>query len=418
MDWMSTQRFDVAPQESSPRRSARIGELQEQVATLLPRLRIAVIFGGSKAAEGAVINQTVNSRSWKSYEAVANDIAAALQRLGCGQVLVVPEDMRLGERLKQEDVHLAWLNSGGVQGYSPVAHAPAMLEMLGLPYIGHDPLTAASLDNKLAFKRQIKAAGIPTASFLGWHPASGPLDPARNEAFQRVFAGWTGGFVVKPVSGRASLNVMFAESQEALPELVEHIFLATHNQVLIETFLPGREYCVAVCGPVIARGRALDRLGEAFAFAEVERVLDPDERIFTSMDKRPITRDRVRPLNAAEDDADAPVRRGLRNLGRRVFADLALETLVRLDVRANEHGELFVLEANPKPDLKAPEGQVTSLICAGLEEQSMDYDDLILSLLADRLDRLFSHRRGAAHQLLALAGPAGELLQTGVHDGS
>ena len=115
--------------------------------------------------------------------------------------------------------------------------------------------------------------------------------------------------------------------------------------MLIERYLGGREYCVAACGPTVARGGQLDKLDGPFTFAAVERVLQDDERIFTSMDKRPITGKRVRSLDPAKD---GKVINQLNELGRRVFTELNMETLVRLDVRADEEGRLFVLETNPK----------------------------------------------------------------------
>jgi len=65
---------------------------------------------------------------------------------------------------------------------------------------------------------------------------------------------------------------------------------------------------------------------------------------------------------------------------------------VRLDVRADARGDLYVLEANPKPDLAAPRASSTSLICAGLDRYGMSYDDLVLSILADRVATLFDGR--------------------------
>ena len=35
-----------------------------------------------------------------------------------------------------------------------------------------------------------------------------------------------------------------------LPEVVDEVFNATDNLVLIESYLPGREFCVSVGGPV------------------------------------------------------------------------------------------------------------------------------------------------------------------------
>jgi D-alanine-D-alanine ligase len=114
---------------------------------------------------------------------------------------------------------------------------------------------------------------------------------------------------------------------------------------------------------------------------------------------RPITTERVRRL---DPDRDAEALAGLERLARDVFVEIGLETLVRLDVRADAAGKLYVLEANPKPDLKAPTATSTSLICAGLADYGMSYDDLILSLFADRIDLLFREKRGVEGKLLAL----------------
>ncbi len=203
------------------------------------------------------------------------------------------------------------------------------------------------------------------------------------------------------MSGRASHHVHLVEDVDGLEEVVAEVYAATDNHVLIETFLPGAEYCIAVAGPVVARGGRLARLDGPFTFSAIERRLDDGERIFTSMDHRPITVDRVRLLNA---EADRPLHDRIHALGRMVFEELDLETLVRLDLRADEAGRLHVLEANPKPDLAAPEAERTSLVCAGLAEHGMSYDDLVLGLLADRLDILFCRRRGTAHRLLELLG--------------
>ena len=368
---------------------------------LLPRLRMAVVYGGDKSAAGAVINQTGNRRPWKSYQAVAEDIAGALRRIGVGMVELVPDDMRLGPDLLQHDIHIAWLNTGGVQGFHSVSHAASMLEMMGIPYVGHDPLTAAMLDNKDAFKRHLIALGIPTTPFVTWNLERGPFVPDLNSRFFGTFGHFRGPFVVKPVSGRASLHVHVVEEVCDLTEKVAEVYEATENDVMIEPYLEGREYCVSVCGPVVANGRDLSRLDGPLVLSAVERVLGPNERIFTSMDKKPITNDRVRTLDPTTDATEI---KRLRGLAREVFVDFGLETLVRIDVRADAGGRMCILETNPKPDLKRPDGSgVTSLVCTKLAAHGMDYDDLILSLLADRLDLLMRCRRSAAQRLIELA---------------
>ena len=307
--------------------------------------------------------------------------------------------MSLGDELRRQQIHFAWLNTGGVQGLGSVSHASAMLEMFGIPYVGHNPLSAATMDNKNAMKRDLMLAGIPTAPFAVWQPSHGPLAPGQSPRLKNAFGSYDGPFIVKPISGRASRHVMAVDDITGLAAAAGEVYAATENQVLIERYLRGREFCVAVCGEVIARQGELIRLDRPFTFAAIERVLDPGERVFTSMDHRPITTDRVRPLNPVHD---AKLHGQLVELGCRIFREFDIETLIRLDVRADEKGDLYVLEANPKPDLAAPVDDRTSIVCAGLQEQGMSYDDLILALIADRIDVLFTQRRAVVDHLAEL----------------
>jgi D-alanine-D-alanine ligase len=372
-----------------------LSAFQERLRELAPRLRIAVIYGGDKEQPGAVLHRAGNTRPWKSYREVAANIQETLRELGFEHVWLVPENMDLPAFLHRERIGFAWLNTGGVQGDNPVCHAVSLLEMLGVPYVGHPPFLAALLDEKDAFKRQLQAMGFPTATFTTWHPSAGPLAAK----VRRTFGHYTGPFIVKPVSGRASLHVhKVANAAEAAP-LAAEITALTHRPVVIERFLPGREFCVGVCGQVVCRGGRLEQLDEPFAFSPLERKLLPGEDVFTSMDKKAITEDRAMLL-----PMDDPVREELCDLARQIYREMDLKTLVRLDVRADETGRLCVLEANPKPDLKKPSENSTSLVSIGLPEQGMNYHDLIYGLLADRLhDLLITNPKRLAH-LPALVG--------------
>ena len=381
---------------------AELDRLQQKIGRLMMRMRIAVIFGSDKTAPGSVLYKTCNTRSWKSYEAVAQDIARSLQRIGFRHVQLMPDDMQLGDSLRRKGIHMAWLNTGGVQGYNPAAHASSILEMLGVPYVGHDPLAATTLDNKHAFKREAVCAGIPTAAFSTWSMARGDFRPELNSRFQSAFGEYGGRFIVKPVSGRASLHVHVAETRAELPELVASVYRATENVVLIEKYLSGREFCIGVAGPVTARQSRLVRNGDPFTLSAIERVFEPEELIFTSMDARPITKDRLKKLDPR---ADRELLERMRLLACEVYREFNLSSLIRLDMRSDADGSLHVLEANPKPDLKQPAEGVTSLICAGLSDCGMDYDDLIFSLMADRLDYLFTHRSEAVRHILDLLEP-------------
>lgn len=348
-----------------------------------------MIYNGDKSAPGAVINETSNPRSSKSYRPVAEDIAEALRGLGFRHVMVMPDDMSLGAHMREEGIHFAWINSAGVQGYGAAGHTPSMLELFGIPYVGHDPLDSAILDNKHLFKRSLYSLGIPTAPFYVWDPTHDARAYRSKALWEEAFPGYAGPFVVKPVTGRASQNVHFVETWSGLPAVMDKVYANTCNAVLIEQYLGGAEYTVGVAGRVVARGGELIDLDGPLILSPCRRVLQPDEKIFTSMDVRPITHDRAKLLDPV-DDADIHDR--LCALGRRIANALHLRTLIRVDVRADAEGTLNILEVNLKPDLKRPTAEQTNLVSIGLAQAGLTYEELLLSLLVDRLYFCFAHR--------------------------
>ncbi len=369
-------------------RRARV--LAHALDRVRPRLKLAVVYGGRADEPGAVLRRTYNPRPWKSYEAVARDIAGALAALGFAGVELFPEDRSLAANLADFAPDLVWLNTGGVQGDAPMAHAPAMLEMLGLPYVGPSPLNAATLDAKHVFKTQLKGLGLPTSPFATWAEGDG-----HGDAFAMMLPGHEGPFVVKPVHGRASVLVEIAETRADLPRVAEAVAASSGAVALIEPFLPGAEYCVSVMGPVVCRGGAVEVRGAPFVFSSIERLLSRDERISPSIDRKPITPASYRMLTAAGDGAACAE---LAAIASAIYTRLRLDSIVRVDLRRDAAGRMMVLEANPKPDLKRPDGKATSLVCAGLPEHGMNYEDLVLSILVNRLaDYIFRTPKAAPH---------------------
>ena len=139
-------------------------------------------------------------------------------------------------------------------------------------------------------------------------------------------------------AGRASQNVEFVETLAQVPAMVASVAAKTNTLVLVEKFLGGREYCIAVMGAGPAG---------AVAFSPVERHLATDEKVFTSMDVKAITADRVRAMEV--DGAEAELVEQLQALGTAVYSSLNLTSLVRLDIRADEEGELYILVSADSP---------------------------------------------------------------------
>lgn len=365
--------------------------LELQLCAVLDRMRsdarLAVIHGGNPQQPQAVVYSTRNPRSSKTYVEVATDIAESLGHSGFRHVCLLPDDMNLPQRLRELKIDMAWLNTGGTQGLTSACHAAAMLELCGIPYVGHNPLNAALLDNKHVFKHVVSSLGLPTAPYVTVNVDEVKQDVRNRRDFIKRFASHHGDFVVKPVSGRASLHVHVA-SRANLMDAVQAVFDATGNTVLVESWLPGAELTAGVSGPVVVRKGAVSISESPFVFSVLERLFESGERIFTSKDMRPIALDRLRLLAGHESD----MARSVSLIASKLFQRLGLESTVRADFRCDEHGRVFLLEANPKPDLKAPRQGGISLMAAGLHLHGLDYDDLILTLLADRIHHLLTRR--------------------------
>ena len=370
--------------------SYQFSQLSRLLDELRERLNIAVIFGGERGRPGSVLYPTNIPRSGGPQEEAAANIAESLRRSGFRHVSILPEDLSLGHQLREHQIHFAWISSGGVQGANPTCHLPSLLEMLGVPYVGHGPLNTTVLDHKHTFKRELGSAGLPTAPYLTWDSTRGPFMPDINSRFWLAFGADSGAFVVKPVSGSAGPLRRLVEQHEDLPAAVAEVYDKTMGLVLIERFLPGREFVVSVCGPTVARGDQIARNQGPFAFSALECIHGDGEALFVPGQARGLDENPLHPLHADDELAE-----GLKSLAQRIYLDFNLDSLVRIDVRGDEEGRLHIMEANPQPDLGGPGSESENRVYGGLGEHDMTYDDLVLSLLANRLDFLLTFRPNA-----------------------
>ena len=180
-----TEPFSYVPSTEADLFANAVADLDAYFQALFAKLRLAVIYSGDKEKPGSVLYRQANTRPWKSYQEVAGDIQQTLQEIGFRHVSLIADDMNMIDTLR-ESIHMAWLNTGGVQGENPVCHASAILEMLGIPYVGHNPLNSSILDEKDVFKRHLQSMGIRTSPFVTWLPArSRSLDLAHGKGVRQ-----------------------------------------------------------------------------------------------------------------------------------------------------------------------------------------------------------------------------------------
>src|SRR5947209_2999633 len=111
--------------------------------------------------------------------ATVEAIAAALRGLG-HQVEKLGDGRELLARLLADPPELVFnFAEGQGVGRSREARVPAVLEMLGIPYTGSDPLTLAVTLDKDCAKRIVQSAGVAVPAWQVFEPGEDPAGFAR-----------------------------------------------------------------------------------------------------------------------------------------------------------------------------------------------------------------------------------------------
>jgi D-alanine-D-alanine ligase len=128
----------------------------------------------------------------------------------------------------------------GMYGLAREAQVPTLLDAYQIPYVFSDALTMALTLDKAMTKHVLRSHGVPTANFT---LIEKPSDIAKVDLPFPLF--------LKPVaegSGKGVNARSKVEDKKALSAVARDL-LRTYNQpVLVEAFLPGREFTVGITG--------------------------------------------------------------------------------------------------------------------------------------------------------------------------
>jgi len=148
---------------------------------------------------------------------------------------------RLAERLVAGERWDAVFNfCEGLSGVAREAQAPALLEAFDVPYVFSDPLTLALSLDKAMCKRVVRDAGVPTPDFA---VVASLADLAGVNLPYPLF--------LKPVaegSGKGVDRNSKVADALGLERVAEDLLRRFSQPVLVETFLPGREFTVGITG--------------------------------------------------------------------------------------------------------------------------------------------------------------------------
>jgi D-alanine-D-alanine ligase len=237
------------------------------------------------------------------------------------------------------------------------------LELLKLPYTGCNPRGLLLARDKSLSKKLLAYHRIGVPEFEVFRTGR-PIRRHKRLSFP---------LIVKSLTQEASIGISQAsvvDSDEKLKERVAFIHESIGTAAIVEQYIEGRELYVGILG-----NQAL-------------QALPVWELFFTNMpsDAKRIATDRVKwsvkyqkkygiESGPAKDLPDAEAER-IQHICKRAYRSLELSGYARIDLRLDDAGTVWVLEANPNPQIAKGED-----FAASAEKVGIAYDALLQRII-------------------------------------
>jgi D-alanine-D-alanine ligase len=267
------------------------------------------------------------------------------------------------ERLASLKVDIVFNISEGVSGRNRESQVPAILEMAGIPFVGADALTLGLTLDKVMAKKIFIADKIPTPRFFEVN-SSEQLNNTNHHKFP---------LIVKPRfegSSKGLSESSRVQTKEELREQVEYIINTYKQPALIEEFISGQEFTVAIIGndepeimPVVQ--------------IKIDGKLKLNDKFYTFAR---ITSDRLEYVCPAKISAE--LKKSLNELALKTYRAVECRDFGRVDFRVDQEGKPYVLEINPLPSLSTED--VFKLVA---ESIGITYEDIIGKILNSAIKR-------------------------------
>jgi D-alanine-D-alanine ligase len=232
------------------------------------------------------------------------------------------------------------------------------LELLRLPYTGCNPRGLVLARDKALSKKLLAYHRIPVPEFTVVRPGRKPVLPKRLRF----------PMIVKSLFFEASAGISQAsvvENVEQLARRATFIHEKLGTAAIVEQFIDGRELYVGVIGN--------ERL-EALPVWEMSFAQMPDNRwrIATERVKWSTQYQKKHGIMTDRAVLDPLLTDRIERIAKRTYRALDLSGYARIDVRMDSSDRMFVLEANPNPNLAYGEDFTESA-----EVDGMSYERLL-----------------------------------------
>jgi D-alanine-D-alanine ligase len=301
---------------------------------------------------------------WDDAETI-NAVKSAIEKLGHEVILIEADDSAYG-KLKSERPDVVFNMAEGYGGAARESFIPFMLEILGIPYTASDPITIAVCHDKSRCKEILAHYNLPTPNFFITDNIVNGYPKVKFPSF------------VKPLhegSSKGIYNSSLVKNREELNREITRIKNDYEQPSLVENFLEGREFTVAVLGngknvkvlPIVEINLACvpEGFNPIYSY-EVKWFFDTRENkldIFTCPAK-----------------IGAKLRKRIEKICLDAYKVLRIRDWARIDVRCDRDENPYIIEVNPLPGI-LPNPDDNSCFPKAAREAGLDYDSLIQAVL-------------------------------------
>jgi D-alanine-D-alanine ligase len=258
-------------------------------------------------------------------------IAGAIESCGF-KVKRIGNVSSLIEKIGQLDVDIVFNISEGLSGRNRESQVPVLLEMAGIPFVGADALTLALTLDKVMAKKIFIAEGIPTPKFFEVKSCE-ELTNSDHCKFP---------LIVKPRfegSSKGLSENSRVENLDGLKKQVDYIVKTYKQPALVEEFISGQEFTVAIIGNDTPEILPIVQI-------KIDGRLQLKDKFYTFAR---ITSDRLEYICPARIPQD--LKKKINDLALKTYKAVECRDFGRVDFRVDNERNPYVLEINPLPSL-------------------------------------------------------------------
>ena len=353
----------MSEETTKERKRSRRKDRAAKNGDALKKLRVIVL-----CHEDLVPPDTIEGLSAKEVAPFKTewDVISTLKKIGheVSPVGVYDNLSVIGNALMEHKPHIAFNLLEEFHGYPLYdQHVVSYLELMKQPYTGCNPRGLTICRDKALSKMVLAYHRIHVPAFAVFH-----MNRKVKRSKRLKFP-----LLVKSISEEGSVGIARASivnDDEKLAERVEFIHRQTKTHAIAEQYIAGREIYVSVIGN--------QRLQTYTPWELViEKLPEGAPNIATSKLKwDPAYQEKVGVVTKAAE-LDKTMRDKLERLSKKIYRTLFLSGYARLDYRVTDEGQIFLLEANPNPQIADQEDFADSA-----RDSGVDYEALLQKIMA------------------------------------